>query len=92
MPEQAKPSCGGGCGQCSIGGRVPKPGELVGWRLGLAAAGMFLFPLALAVVGALAGRGSQTGQFLGSLAGLVVGAIVAAGVGRVLRRSFKEAA
>jgi uncharacterized protein YqgC (DUF456 family) len=88
--HETSPSCGGDCGHCAIGSRPAVEGELAGWRLGLAAAGMFLGPMALAIVGALVGGPEATGQFLGGVTGLVGGAVVAALVSKRLRRFPKE--
>ena len=88
--HHTSPGCGGDCSHCSIGDHTPVEGELTGWRLGLAACGMFLGPLVLAIVGALLAGPTDTGQFLGGVTGLAVGAVAAVWTGRRLRRWSKE--
>ena len=82
----------GGCSQCAAGEKASEPPDWAGRRLVLAAAGMFLAPLVLAVAGALAGGGRPVAGLLGAVGGLAVGAILAVVVARVARRMGKEAA
>lgn len=85
-----KQTCGSGCSHCAVSEKPPGAGELVGWRLGLSAVGLFLFPMALATAGALIGKTALT-QVIGCICGLVVGAGITVVVSRILRRSRREA-
>ena len=85
-----KQTCSSGCSHCAVSERPPGADELVGWRLGLSAAGLFLFPMALATAGALIGKTALT-QGIGCLGGLVVGAGITGIVSRILRRSRRGA-
>lgn len=57
---------------CPVSGLAPNP-PLSGWRMAAAATGVFLVPLALALIGAGCGGKSATGQLLGALTGLAAG-------------------
>ncbi len=46
---------------------------LSGWRLGIAAIGLFLAPIALAIAGAALFDQSGGAQFLGAIGGLILG-------------------
>ena len=46
---------------------------LSGWRLGIASIGLFLAPIALAIIGAALFGQSGSTQFLGAIAGLILG-------------------
>jgi hypothetical protein len=73
------------CQECGKHGRdLPEPmqGGLVGWRLALAAAGAFLLPLILGILGSILGGPGQNAKFLGALIGIVVGVLIAAAAAR----------
>lgn len=79
--EASAAGCGSGCGRCGAAvecDQVAPPGGSVAGR----AAGYFLFPLLLAVGGAVAG-GGPVGQCLGAILGLVGGMAAAAVVVRL---------
>ncbi len=82
-----------GCGSCGSNRlEAPPDSALSGWRLGVAAAAVFVLPLVLAAVGAMAlgpGRGGQLG---GALVGLAVGLAGGIGIGKLVSRSAKEGA
>ena len=63
---------------------------MCGWRVALAAGGVFLVPPASALAGALLVGGSEAGQFLGAMGGLLSGIAIAATVARLLARPPKE--
>ena len=76
------------CPRCS-GGDRPSEEEsdralLLGWRLGLSAAGLFLGPVVLAIVGALLLDDSPASQLAGATAGLGLGLAVSVAVAKVL--------
>ncbi len=89
--DKRSSACGGGCSRCSTGSQRPGPGELSGWRMSLAAGGMFLGPLLLAMTGVVLFDDSPATEFVGGAGGLIVGIILAATVARFLRRPCKEA-
>jgi len=64
--------------------------RLRGRRLGMAAVGMFLVPVLLAIAGAMSLRGSYPAQLLGGLVGLAVGMLAARMVAARLARGSKE--
>ena len=63
----------------------PGGGWLYGWRLSLAAAGMFLGPVVLAIAGAVCMGGSHGARLLGALVGLGVGMVGSVMAARSLR-------
>lgn len=65
-------------------------GRLRGRRLGMAAVGMFLVPVLLAIAGAMSFRGSYPAQLLGGLGGLAVGILAARTIARRLAHGSKE--
>ena len=79
LPEQDGGGCGGNCGGCAAA--APETGhpapELAGWRFAGWSAAVFLFPLLLAIVGALAAGPGQSRQVGGAAAGLLAGALIA---------------
>ena len=68
----------------------PSAGWLHGWRLGLAAAGMFLSPVVLAIAGAMCMGGSHGARLLGALVGLGVGMVCSVMAARSLGRRDTE--
>ncbi len=86
--------CKADCPQCPEAGQGEGDGAgvLIGWRLTLAAGGVFLMPLILAIVGASVAGTGQVAKFLGAGAGFGVGVVAAIITGRVVRRSGREAA
>ncbi|MDY6913423.1 MAG: hypothetical protein SVT52_03055 [Planctomycetota bacterium] len=80
-----------GCASSDARPTGPEAGEpLSGWRLGLLAALVFLWPLALAVAGALLGEHSGLGEAAGGLAGLAIGLASAAVIAKATARSLQE--
>ena len=72
------------CGSCHTDATTDAAGAR-GWRLGAGAAGMFLLPLALAVVGAMVCTGYERWlQWLACLGGLATGLVASVVVGRLL--------
>ena len=69
-----------------------EPGE-GGWRMGLAAFGLFLGPGLLGILGAAVVGGGEAMHFLGGLAGFVVGLGASVLIGRLAqgRRCGDEA-
>ena len=82
--ESEGPGCHG-CAMCECPA-AEGVGPVSGWRLGLAAMGLFLGPIVLAIVGAACCRESQAGQLLGAVAGLVVGMVGAVAIARLFPR------
>jgi len=86
---QDERSCPGGCPSCSRAKSVPEGPS--GWRLTLPAVGIFLAPLALAVVGAAVSGPGEAGRALGAVGGLVAGLGGAIVAGRLLGRKGRAA-
>ena len=57
-----------------------------GWRMVLASVGLFLGPIALAIVGALLAGATADARAAGALGGLVLGMAISVIVGRLIRR------
>jgi len=92
LSEKAGVSCTGGCPACHAdGGETPSVG-LSGWRLVVSAVAVFLFPLALALAGAMLVAGGEGAKFLGAVGGLTVGLIVGVVVSRLVSRTGEGAA
>jgi hypothetical protein len=68
--QQSVKGCGS-CGACPLGNEPVGPWQ--GWRLVGIAAAFFLWPLILALVGAIAIGESRTGQTVGAFTGLALG-------------------
>jgi len=86
--EQAE-SCGG-CPQCGGAVAPASAGRLRGWRVVLAAMGVFLWPPAAALAGAMVIGTNEVGQFLGAVVGLLFCVAVALVGARLLNRLPKE--
>ena len=65
-------------------------GDLVGWKLCGAGVLTFLFPLVLAIAGAIFAGSGQTRQVTGAVIGLVVGVILAVVIVRLLMKANKS--
>ena len=73
-----------GCGACDA--RTGEPsGEPAGWRLSSAAAGMFLCPVILAILGAVVCGGGQLRRLLGCVGGMSAGLAASVIVAGILR-------
>jgi len=81
--------CEGECSGCKL--VSPGDGALRGWRLVLVAAGVFIMPLVLAVLGAAVAPGEATAQMMGAGIGLLVGILAAAATGTIIRRTGRQA-
>ena len=85
LPQGEHADSCGGCPQC--GAVAPPPaGRLRGWRVVLAAMGVFLWPPAAALAGAMLIGTNEVGQFLGAVVGLLFGVAVALVGARLLNR------
>ena len=89
--QVAEPGAGesGGCGACDARAGV-SGGETAGWRLSAAAAGMFLCPVILAILGAVVCGGGQLRRLLGCVGGMsagLAGSVIVAGILRSKRRA-----
>ncbi len=62
-------------------------GDLAGIKLVAAGAITFLFPLILAIVGAVISGGGKTQQLIGAVVGLAVGVLVGAVTVRLLKKT-----
>jgi len=80
---QDKRSCPAACPGCAGEAGAGGPS---GWRLTLPAVGVFLIPLALAVVGATVAGPREAGRALGAVVGLLGGLGGAAAAARLLGR------
>ena len=88
-PARKEPqACGGGCANCSQMDRAPGIGEWSGWPLAAGAAGVFVLPLVLALVGSL--LAGESWRWAGALVGLLIGIFGAAGTVAALRRSTRR--
>ena len=79
----------GRCGVCPPRAGEPS-GEMAGWRLSAAAAGMFLCPIILAILGAAICGGSHLRRLLGCVGGLsaaLAASVIVAGILRSKRRA-----
>lgn len=82
-------ACPADCRTCSADTADPAAaGALAGWRLGVAAAGVFLLPLAAATAGAIVAGPER--QLLGCLIGLIGGAVAVSVAARGLRRPSRH--
>ncbi len=86
--DSSRPECEN-CSGCSVGDSPPTPDAadepgLAGWRLVSTSIGMFLVPIALAIIGAICGGGNPGSQLLGALVGLTIGIVAAVGIARLL--------
>ena len=82
-------ACPADCRTCSADTTdPPTAGALTGWRLGVAAAGAFLLPLAAATAGAIIAGPER--QLVGCLIGLAGGAVAASVAARGLRRPSRH--
>ncbi|MGD9874285.1 MAG: hypothetical protein AB7T27_08430 [Kiritimatiellia bacterium] len=93
MPAEAEQRQDGQChGQCEHCHLMPldMKGALSGGRLVLASAGVFLFPLILAIGAGIMFRENPDRQALGAIAGLVIGALLASLAVKLLRGRFGE--
>ena len=93
MTEMNSHGGSSGCGPCSRcqsdDSRADGPS---GWRLGLSAAGLFLAPVGLAVLGAAVGGPAPVGRVVCAGGGFLAGMAAAVIVGRLLgERKRKEA-
>ena len=86
---QDKRSCPAGCPGCP--GDTGWPQGPSGWRLTLPAMGIFLAPLALAVIGAAVAGPAEAGRALGAGLGLLAGLGGAIAGGRLLGRKGRAA-
>lgn len=92
-------SCTGNCGQCKVRNEsgthdhnMPTeqvPGGLEGWKLSGSAALVFLFPLLLAILGAMYFRGNVHKQFGGAVAGGIFGVLIAVLIVKLVFRKKK---
>lgn len=93
MPVESDQKPAGTChGQCEHCHLMPSAmeGGLSGGRLVLASAGVFLFPLALAIAAGIVFRENPDRQAMGSIAGLVAGGVMASLAVKLLRGRFGE--
>ncbi len=67
-----------------------EPSLFSGWRLGLASTGLFLGPVALAILGAACLSSSPGGQFAGAIAGLSLGLVGSVGLARIRHRGREK--
>ena len=82
-------ACPADCRSCTDGATErPAADALTGWRLGVAAAGVFLLPLAAATAGAILAGPDR--QLVGCLIGLIGGAAAASLAARALRRPSQD--
>ena len=81
---------GGSHAPAAAGGTAGAAAGPRGARLVLAAVGVFLAPLGMAVVGAAVVSGDAGRQGLGALAGLAVGVLAAGLIGRWARPSLRR--
>jgi len=82
-------ACPADCRTCSAEtANPPAAGALTGWRLGVAAVGAFLLPLAAATAGAIVAGPER--QLIGCLVGLAGGVMAASLAARVLRRPSQD--
>ncbi len=89
--NQKPAACGGNCSKCTLD--PPDNGGPKGWRLSLAAAGVFLTPMLAALVAAIVAPGGQAAKAGWAGVGLAIGFAVAIGAGRVIsHKSGKESA
>lgn len=81
MPKRAPGLRRDTCAHCMLEDcpldRTEEETRLRGRPLGLAAIGMFLAPVLLAIIGAMSFRSSYPAQLLGGLGGLAVGILAA---------------
>ncbi|HNR94425.1 MAG TPA: hypothetical protein PKM67_09375 [Kiritimatiellia bacterium] len=80
MPSASEQRSGVDChGQCEHCHLMPSDvkGGLSGGRLVLASAGVFIFPLVLAIAGGILCRANPDHQALGVVAGLAAGGLIA---------------
>ena len=81
MPTRAPGLRRDSCAQCMLEDcpldRTEEETRLRGLPLGIAAVGMFLAPVLLAIIGAMSFRSSYPAQLLGGLGGLALGMLAA---------------
>jgi len=83
--ERDRPAgCSGPCRSCWV--NLEGAGGPSGWRMVLASVGLFLGPIALAIVGALLAGATADARAAGALGGLVLGMAISVIVGRLIRR------
>ena len=87
LPQDKPDDSCGGCAGCGVPSRRA---ELRGWRAGLAAAGVFLLPPAMALAAALLVGGGQGRRFAATVCGLLFGLALAAVGARVFYGGPKE--
>jgi len=80
-------ACGVECSGCKL--VSPAEGALRGWRLVLVAAGIFISPLILAVLGAAVAPDNAARQAIYAGIGLVVGIVAAAAASAIIRRKVR---
>lgn len=80
------------CDDCSLGSHAMPTGggDLAGIKLVAAGAIVFLFPLILAIAGAIFVAGSKTRQLAGAVMGLIAGVVLAVVVVRLAMKSHKN--
>ena len=88
--KQVEPQGGGqcpDCGRCRIDS--VQVGGPAGWRLALGAAGLFLLPVVLAIVGAVVVGTTAASRFAAACGGLVAGMVLAVVAGRLMRPKYR---
>ena len=94
MPTRAPGLRRDSCAHCMLEDclldRTQEYVRLRGRRLGIAAVGMFLVPVLLAIIGAMSFGGSHPAQLLGGLGGLALGMLAARTIARRLAPGGKE--
>ena len=81
-------ACVDECSGCKL--VSPAEGALRGWRLVLVAAGIFISPLVLAVLGAAIAPDNAARQAIYAGIGLVIGIVAAASASAIIRRKVRE--
>jgi len=90
--SEGETGCDYKCDSCSLGHHAMPTagGDLAGWKLAGAGVLTFLFPLVLAIAGAIFAGSGKTMQVVGAVIGLIIGIVVAAATVRLLKKTHKS--